>query len=256
MRILFTNNHLERFGGSETWTLTMVREAIRQGHEVGVYTRQKGSVSNILKDNLDDNPKDYDVAFINHASCAHVDARRKIFISHGIYHCIEEPPEGMDEYVAVSENVSKRHNIDRIIKNPIDTDLYNPVSVINEKPQIILGITEGDLPFSVIRPSRTKETMPQLINQSDLVITIGRGVLEAMSCARNVIVYDTRLGGKIDGYLELPITGNVGGEYRKQKINWEEELAKYKQEHGERNRDYILQHHDVRDIFSEYMNLV
>lgn len=256
MRILFTNNHLSRFGGSETWTLTMAREAIKRGYEVGIYTREKGFVSDLLKDYLDDDPQDYDLAIINHSSCANVSARKKIFTSHGFYHRLETPPKGMDKYVAVSENVSKYHNIETIIKNPIDTELFKPTSRINKTPETILSLAENDLPFPTIKPSRGEETMPHLMNKSDLVVTIGRGVLEAMSCARNVIVYDQRLGGKIDGYLELPITGNVGGAYLKQKIDWETEFKKYKQEHGERNREYILKHHSVENIFNQYLNLV
>ena len=255
MRILLTNNHLARFGGSETWTLTMARELIRQGHDVGVYTREKGVISNLLKYHLDNNPQDYDLAIINHKSCAHVDAKKKIFTSHGIYHGLEEPPAGMDVYVAVSENVAKRHNIDIIIKNPIDTNHFKPTSSIRETPDRILSIVEGDIPLEAIKPSREKETMAELMNQSDLVVTIGRGVLEAMSCARNVIVYDTRLGGKMDGYLTLPITGNVGGEYRLQNIDWKAELEKYNKEHGERNREYILKYHDVRNVVEQYLNL-
>lgn len=223
-----------------------------------MYTHIKGVISDLLKDHLDDNPQDYDLALINHNSCAHVSARRKVYTCHGILPGLETPPHGMDTYIAVSENVAELYGIERIIKNPIDTELFRPLDPINHAPHRILAVTEVPVPFDCTRPTRAEETMPQLMQQADVVITIGRGVLEAMSTARNVIVYDKRpdLGFKADGYLTLPIRGNVGGPYLRKDIDLHAELKKYRQEHGERNREYILQHHDVKDIVSQYLNLI
>ena len=257
MRIILTNNHLAQFGGTESWTLTMTRELIRQGHDVGVFTHHKGVVSNLLKDHLDDYPQDYDLALINHNSCRHIKAKKRIFTSHGWVPELEHPPAGFDEYVAVSENVSKKWDIPLIIKNPVDTELYKPAEPIGETPLRRLAITSHPLNMNCFYPTRVEETMPELMKKADLVITAGRGVLEAMSTARNVVVYDKRpgLGMCADGYLQLPITGNVGGEYKLKTINLDVEIAKYKQEHGERNRDYILEHHDVKKIVEQYLNL-
>lgn len=257
MRILLTNNHLARFGGSETWVLTMAREILRQGHELGVYTREKGVVSDLLFDYLDDYPEDYDLALINHTSCAHVQARKRIFTSHSPFIDLEKPPTGMDVYVAVSENIQRKYDLPHLIKNPIDTELFKPTRKINDTPESILAITEVPVPLDSFKPVRDKETMPQLMDKADLVITIGRGVLEAMSTGRNVIVYDNRpgMGMCADGYLTPPITGNVGGEYKLGSIDFDAELKKYDPEHGERNREYILKHHDVRNILNQYLNL-
>lgn len=237
----------------------MARELIRQGHEVGVFTHFKGVISNLLKDHLDDTPQDYDLALINHNSCAHVGARKKIYTSHGWADGLETPPPGMDEYVAVSENVAKRHGITTIIKNPIDTEQFRPLDTINDTPERILAITSHALPITATYPSRYDETMPQLMQQADVVITAGRGVLEAMSTGRAVVVYDIRpvLGLCADGYLHdfTHLRGNVGGEYHLTQCDPVAEILHYQQEHGERNRDYILQHHDVKDIVSQYLNL-
>jgi hypothetical protein len=170
---------------------------------------------------------------------------------------MEMPPDGMDAYVAVSENIQKKYNIPNLIKNPIDTDLYMPCDAINGTPERFLDVTGGNVPYDCIKPSRSQELMPKLMNEVDVVFTIGRGVLEAMSCGRNVIVYDERdnMGFKADGYLTLPITGNVGGEYKLDSIDFEKELAKYNPKHGERNRKYILKYHDVRKIVDQYLAL-
>ena len=259
MRILLTNNHLAHFGGTETAVLTLARELIRRGHDVGIYTHNQGVITDLLAGHLDENPQDYDLALINHNTCAHVSARKRIYTCHGLYDAIEVPPLGMDAYVAVSENISKKYNIPLIIKNPIDTEQFKPTSSIGTKPERILSITEDDIPVPHFKPSRYEETMPELMNRADLVVTIGRGVLEAMSCARNVIVYDKRpnMGFKADGYLEdfSHLHGNVGGEYHLSSIDIAHELTKYNQEHGERNREYVLKHHDVRNIVDKYLSL-
>lgn len=256
MKILITNHHLAQMGGTETWVMTMVEELAKE-HEVGVYTLNKGYVSDLLKDYLDDKPAGYDLALINHNTCANVDAKFKIFTSHGTEPLIEAPPKDMDAYVAVNENVAKKYNIPNIIKNPINTERFRPTSPIGNKPERILDVTNNAYPYKATRPSRTKNNMPELINQHDLVISGGRGALEAMSCGRPVITWDRKFGWEErgDGYLHPPLQGYVAGPYELRKIDWEEEISKYNKRHGERNRQYILDNHDVRDIVRKYLLL-
>lgn len=260
MKILLTNNHLERLGGSETWVYTMAQELKRRGHQVGVYTKVKGFVSDLLKDLLDDEPKDYDLALINHNSCIGVDAKYKIFTSHGTVPELERPVEGADYYVAVNENVAEKYNLKTIIKNPIDTELFKPTSEIKDKPETILAITDVkvELP-NVIYPNRYSMNMPEMINRADLVISMGRGALEAMSCGRNVITWDKRpyWEARGDGYLDdfSKLKGNVAGQYARTDINLEEEIKKYNKEQGKLNREYILENHDVRKIVDKYLEI-
>lgn len=259
MRILLTNNHLARLGGSETWTYTMAKEFERRGYDVGVFTHEKGYVSNLLGDLIDDNPKDYDLALINHNTCLDVGAKFKIFTSHGVVPELEIPKQGANLYVAVNENVANKYKLPYIIKNPIDTDLFKPTRPISQEPKEILAITDVPVAIATITPSRTEYNMPELMNRADVVITIGRGVLEAMSCARNVIIWDNRfwLGACGNGYLKdfSVLHGYVGGSYERTKINLDEELKLYEQEQGEKNREYILKNHDVRLIADKYLNL-
>lgn len=245
-------------GGTETWVMTMVKELAKE-HQVGVFTHVKGYVSNLLAEYIDNNPKDYDVALINHNTCKDVDAKYKIFTTHGTVPELEKPPKGMDYYVAVSENTSKYHSVSHIIKNPIDTELFQPTNPIKATPNKILAITDKKMPIKTIRASRLTNNMPERINKADIVVSMGRGVLEAMSCARAVIVWDNRIywGARGDGYLDdlSKLRGNVAGEYNRRQIDWQEELAKYQPEHGHRNRQYILKHHDVRNIAKEYLEI-
>ena len=261
MKILLTNNHLERLGGSETWVYTMAQELKRRGYQVGVYTKVKGYVSDLLKDLIDDEPQGYDLALINHNSCMGVDAKFKIFTSHGTVPELERPIEGADYYVAVNENVAEKYNIETIIKNPIDTELFKPITEIKDNVETVLAITEEklDLPYNVIYPDRRKMNMPELINQADIVISLGRGCLEAMSCGRPVITWDKRpyWEARGDGYLDdlSKLKGNVAGQYSRTDIDLEEEIKKYNKEDGKRNREYILENHDVKKIVDKYLEL-
>lgn len=258
-KILITNNQLTNMGGTETWVLTMVRELSKE-HKVGVYTKQKGYVSDLIKEYIDDRPRGYDLALVNHTTCineARLGADFTIFTSHGTEPDLEKPQTGCNYYVAVNENVAEKYNLETIIKNPIDTELFKPTREISYKPNQILAITEKPIPLDAFYPSRVDNNMPELMNKADVVVSMGRGALEAMSCARNVIVWDERgyWGPRGDGYLTLPIKGNVAGPYNKTTINWEEELAKYDKAHGQRNREYILKNHDVRNIAKEYLKI-
>lgn len=261
MKIILTNNHLARLGGSETWVYTMAQELKRRGHHVGVFTHSKGYISDLLADMIDDTPQGYDLALINHNSCLNVDAKYKIFTSHGTVPELEIPRPGANVYVAVSENVAEKYQLKHIIKNPIDTELFKPTREIGDKVQTVLSITDVNvnLPYKVISPNRYEMNMPELINQADLVISIGRGALEAMSCGRPVITWDKRpyWEARGDGYLNdlSKLRGNVAGEYAKTDINLDEEINKYNKEDGQRNRDYILKHHDVKKIVDKYLNL-
>lgn len=258
MKILLTNNHLARMGGTETWVLTMARHLSKE-HEVGVFTHKKGFVSDLLEEFIDDTPVDYDLALINHNSCMDVGADRKIFTSHGIAHPLEEPRNGCDAYVAVNENTADFHGIKRVIKNPIDTERFSPTSIINKKPQSFLSIADCNLPFPAKKTSRYKDNMAELINDSDLVVSIGRGALEAMSCGRNVIVWDDRhyTDAKGDGYMDDPsrITGFTAGPRLLETIDFNEELSKYDQADGQRNREYIVENHEVSKIANQYLQL-
>ena len=261
MRILLTNNHLARLGGSETWIYTMAMELKDQGHDVGVFTHDRGVVSNMLGDLMDYEPSGYDLALINHNTCINVDARFKIYTSHGTVPELEKPVAGADVYVAVNENTADYHKIDKIIKNPIDTDLFRPTSEIRGVPQSILSITDEfvSLPYHIITPSRTEYNMSHLINQADIVISMGRGALEAMSCARNVVTWDKRpyWESRGDGYIDNfdMLKGNTAGQYARNDIVLTDEIAKYDKSQGKKNREYILENHDVKKIVNQYLQL-
>ena len=271
MRILITNNHLVRMGGTETWVLTMVQELARD-HEVFVFAHHKGAVSDLIGRHVTDNPPFCDLALVNHRNCMHVDAQVKVFTSHGAFHELEQPVEGADFYVAVSEEIASKYGIRRIIRNPIDTDALVPLTPVSEQPKRALAIVSpsalrvvreacSSLGIEVLVPNRDSFSIPELANQVDLVFSLGRGALEAMSCGRPVIIYDERDYTRgSDGYFNDARVRecNYSGRYFNRQVGAEElihEIRKYRREDGHANREYVLEHHSVSTIARSYLRL-
>ena len=132
------------------------------------------------------------------------------FISHGVLPLLEKPPSidiGIGAYGAVSEEVAaalREHagiGEVSVIPNGIDTRRFAPRKPINRtlKSILLLSNRATDHNLDVIR--RAAGTLgvnvhgvgqrfqmvwdtPEVINRADLVISLGRGVLEAMACGR------------------------------------------------------------------------
>ncbi len=150
-----------------------------------------------------------------------------IFMSHGTLAELEQPPTinlAISQFIAVSEavaqNLHRHYGISltkiTIVRNFIDTNKFFPQKKINNRPKKILVISNHyredvqkviesagrDLHLRVLhigQPENPVSNVEEYINDADLVVTIGRGALEAMACARNVIVYDIHGG---DGFID------------------------------------------------------
>lgn len=98
------------------------------------------------------------------------------------------------------------------------------------------------------------------INKVDLVITLGRGALEAMSCGRNVIVYDYNGGdGMItpESYNEIRQKNFSGRRYSLMYNEQDlmQELCKYTSSFGNANRKIIENNHSVKKNVRELLNI-
>ena len=278
MKILLTNNHLDRFGGSETFTYTMAKELESRGHTVDVFTFHEGVMSEKL--NCVE-PTEYDLILINHNSClkAVKDIKGfKIFTSHGIFEGLEEPFEGADRYVAINEEVAGHHDfIMKIIRNGIDCERYKPVVPLNDEPKRLLCLSHGkqaqdnvkraceEIGIEFMLLDRDTFNVEDYINRADIVVSLGRGVYEAMACGREVIVYDNREyadnyadGIVRSGNIDEIVKNNCSG--RRYKLDWGvsdiiNAIAKYNPNHGLFNREYALKHFDIKQQVDKYLEL-
>ena len=69
LRVLITNNHLFRRGGSETFTYALAQEFERRGDLVEVYTIERGIFSLFGMNVVDQPGPAYDLILFSHNTC-------------------------------------------------------------------------------------------------------------------------------------------------------------------------------------------
>lgn len=282
MRILTSSIVLDR-SGVPTYTLAMVRELQRRGHEVYVYSPRGGHFAEALQAVSHLNVPTPDAIIAQHTTCAY-DMRRAfpnvpfLYSAHGTLPTDEQPPIGIavDHYIAINTFVRDHliaHDIPAeritIVRDFIDTTRFTPREPLRSHTPRVLFISnykkwrnyrmlshacaDLQLPLKCVgAPYGHSRDLVADINNADLVVSWGRGILEAMSCGRPVLSYDKIHG---DGYL----TKRVYYDSREHNFAWDyackytfdvdllkQHLQKYNPADGSINRALIEREHDVR----------
>jgi galactitol-specific phosphotransferase system IIB component len=245
-KILIGTNHLDRLGGSETFTYTLAKE-LEKYHDVDVFTMTDECVFDDL--NVVKKPKKkYDYIIVSHNTTlrelSDVNGR-KIFISHGVYPKIEQPMEGADKYIAISEevkeNMKEKGYECEVVHNGIDCNRFYPQKPIRNKLKKVLSMCQGQEASNMVKKAceemgiefeaieRNVHNVEDYINDADLVVSLGRGVMEAMSCGREVFIFDKR------AYIDEPPFGDGLVNYN----NWQE-LIKHNFSGRARKIQYIV----------------
>lgn len=270
MKILVCTNHLDRLGGSETWTYTMVTTLRKLGHDVDVFTFQPGIVSEALggvKETLD---MSYNLILVNHTTCMNfLDTVRikgkRVMTCHGIFPEMEQPVSGAQEYVAISEEVqehlAKLGFPSVVIRNGIDCERFKPKEYVGPLKRV-LSLCQGDeavwmiaeackrLEIEFVHHVERVFNIEDEINKAEIVFSLGRGVYETMACGRVPIVFDTR--GYTPSYADgMATSGNIADlvknncSGRRFKKTWTvedvvKEIGLYKPEMGYENHNYAI----------------
>ncbi len=284
-KILLTNHSLDKTTGSETYCYNLAFR-FSQEHDVYIWTPNQGQMSEKIKQFatvLDKPEGKFDFIFYNHNNTQSDDfhAEAKIFTMQGIFPELEQPPLGMDAYVAISEEIANFHCQlqPHIIRNGIDTELYNmtkrqgkPKNVLfssNYRSKLHKTIKYAcwslGLKFRRIGDKNLKyDVLPEL-EWADIVIGLGRTALEALSCNKKVIVADRRdysdLG--MDGLLTVENIKDVqqnnfsGRRYKKPicYLSIRDELKKALNDSSTWERQYILDNYDINSIIKQYISL-
>lgn len=211
-----------------------------------------------------------------------------IMVIHGILPKLEQPPKidlGIYKYVVVSSEI-KEHLIREnkvsekkieIIYNWVDTDRFSMEKKINNKPKKLLVISnhlepeqekiykkvcqERNIEFIHIGlPEKPVQNVEDYINKVDIVVTLGRGALEAMACGRNVIISDRNgLDGMItpSNYHEL-IKNNLSGRRYNRPLTEEifkTELDKYSDAYSQDFLRIIRNYHSAKVAIERLLGL-
>lgn len=286
MRILMTNHHLWQPGGSETWTQTVAKELSRRGHQVEILPALPGLFAEEMPCPVVTEPTGrYDLALVNQNSGmprAAGMADRVIMTCHGIYPELEQPVPGAHRYVAVSEEVQQHlqslgYRSD-VILNPIDCDRFAPLRPLHDRLRRVLALCHGeqamslvqnacvqlDAEFLAIRGARSYST-PELMNEVDLVVGLGRTAAEAMACGRAVLVLDSRdySPALMDGIVDESTVSefaksNFSGRTRRIEPTEEtvlEALAAFSPDDGAKNRAFAVKELEVSHQVDRYLAL-
>lgn len=281
MKVLITNLWLDTYSGSESWCYAVASELLRRGHTVDVYTPIRGRIyKEFEKLGIKfSNGGVYDLILENHCVL-----NRDKFIGPVIHTCHgiikeEKPMTGVTN-VAVSEKVAKYWKLDNVISNGIDTARFCVKNPVRPYLQKILSLCKSDTANDVIRDicmhagiefecmyGKEVFNVEDKINEADLVIGVGRSLLDAMSCGRPVISFDDRfyfetrmLGyGYITpdkySYYEKDSFTASSCEKSLSKLDLCDEIMKWDPDDGEVNRQHIIDNLSIAKTVDAYLAL-
>ena len=290
MKILLGTHYLAKTGGTESYTFALAMELKRLGHEVEHFAIIRGGVSAMLEEQgvpflTSDR---FDLILANHTTVVEQlwPLGFTVQTCHGNIAELEQPSPYADAYVAVSEEVrehlqSKGYKAAAVIANGIDCNRFCQKRPISSTLKTVLSLCQSDVANDFIRRCCQQEgirflqsnkftdnvwAIEDLINESDLVIGLGRSAYDAMACGRCVLVYDFRdyMGEFLgDGMLTPDSIGrsmlcNCSGRASRRKFDEQTfiaELHKYSPELGAWGRQFALEHLNIEKAVAAYLDI-
>ena len=290
MKILLGTHYLAKTGGTESYTFALAMELKRLGHDVEHFAIIRGAVSTLLEEKGVPfmSSDHYDLILANHTTVIEQlwPLGYTIQTCHGHIAELEQPSPYADAYVAVSEEVRK-HLLGKgfqavaVIANGIDCNRFFPKKPVSPTLKTVLSLCQSDIANDFIRRCCQQEgirflqsnkftdnvwSIEDLINESDLVVGLGRSAYDAMACGRCVLVYDYRqyMGEFLgDGMLtpesiEGSMLCNCSG--RASRLKYDEqafiqEMHKYSPELAAWGRKYALEHLNIEKAVEAYLGI-
>jgi hypothetical protein len=221
MKILLTSAHLENFSGSKQWVYTIAKE-FAKSHDVTVTSPRNGVMAKKIQERgirvedmatLIESGEKFDLGIISQVQTAPVVKAgicdKTVYVSHGLGNA-DKPLLGCDVVCAMSDEVKDKWGIKNLIYNPVDTEwFYYPKKVLylSEHGGLkgVLKQACDELGYELRHAKKTWD-VKGAICWADVVVGVGRGCLEAMSCGKSVIVADYR---KYNGKPLMDYTYNV-----------------------------------------------
>jgi glycosyltransferase involved in cell wall biosynthesis len=292
MKILVTNHWLKKLGGSETFTYTLIAALKKAGHEVDLFTHQPGMVSDriatdfhVYSEKLKDS---YDLILANHNTCVRsvYDKGPVIQTCHGIYPKLEQPSNLATAWVAISREVKNYlKSMDKestLILNGFDCNRFKPVKPPEKKIRKVLSLSHSEELNNILGPMLTSYRMKlitinkyrnpvweieSLMQECDLVISLGRGAYEAMACGCAVLVLDYRpymkavLGDGIitrDNINDLILNNCSGRRMMRNDVRamLEQSFDMYSMEMCEFNRHFAVNNLNITEKVNQYLNVL
>jgi hypothetical protein len=239
MKILLATFFLRGWTGSELFTVELARALVKRGHEVHLHAPAVGPLAQQLAgEGFDVNSRlphiaavDFDVAHVHHnvvatAVRAAFPALPMVMLLHGVLPLLEQPPSTdlhLSKLLCASEEV-ERHAQDigtfgtstEVVRNFVSEEYWRPAAPVSSKLRRVL-VLSNDYPMAMratveaacalagvdvehvgLPENQQQDTKPYM-ERADLVLTLGRGAIQAMAMGRNVLVMGSQGG---DGLVD------------------------------------------------------
>jgi len=274
--ILVASNHLKSYGGSESYTYTLIKELKKLHYNVEYFTFQKGIISQKIEElgvSFKSKTK-YDLILTNHNTCVKELFRHGFIIQicHGIYPALEQPSKFSDGYISISKEIQDHLKglgfKSKVIYNLVDKNRFNNIKPVKPELRSLLSLCHSDeannylkrvcsrlqIKFSSLNKYQGGNwNVEKVINENDIVVGIGRSCFESMMCGRPVVIWDNRkyFSSFGDGYFlenfEKYLKNNCSGRFTKKEFSENEfinELLKFKQEDSYKARQIAEKYFD------------
>ncbi len=290
MKILLATIDLERTGGTENFTYAMATALKRLGYDVEYYCFVSGEIARKIEALGIPfmSHSHYDLIIANHLYVVDRLCGKGPIIQtcHGVIPPIEQPSPYADILVGISEEIKDHVEalgfpICHVIHNGIDCQRFKPTKELHPHLSSVLSLCQADEAHQIIkecceelgvefhRSDKTKDNnwdVESLVNNSDMVIGIGRSIYDAMACGRTIIAFDYRSYNgamKGRGYLtadniSTSLYDNCSGR-KKNVINSKEDLLQamkqYNPADGDNLRQFALENLNVDIQVKKYIQL-
>lgn len=289
MKILIATNHLEKIGGTESFTYALASSLKKQGFDVEYFCIQTGSVAERIEALGVPfmSRKRYDLILVNHNTVVDRLCGKGTIIQtcHGVIPMIEQPSRYADIHVGVSNEVTshlKQLGFQATTMwNGIDCDRFIPSSELHDTLTTVLSLCQSETAHEAIKSCCDKLhvtflradkkmddvwSVEALINRADLVVGIGRSLYDAMSCGRAILSFDIRDYNKqTSGYgylssdnIERAMSDNCVNRHTETPLtltDLERELQKYSKNDGDFFRQFALRNLNMDIQVQKYIQL-
>ncbi len=292
MRVVVSHEQLVGFGGTESYALTVAEGLERLGHDVVVYTPAIGASGELaierglrVESRESDLPAQSDAVLAQDAATAYAMAGRypdaaRVFVAHSVAFPLQSPPQAEGAcHAVVAMNERLRRRTEGLARQLPVVRLRQPVDLRRFCFQT-LRLEQRRRPRVLLLSNYTKGTRAGMIEEAwgaaggagrdggatttpspapeheiadaEIVLSLGRGAIEAMSCGRAAYVFGDAGGDgwvtpetypalEADGFSGRALGEAIGVE------RLAAELAEWRQELGELGRDLACAHHSADD---------
>jgi hypothetical protein len=301
MRIVLSYHQLNGFGGTETYLLTVAGALERLGHDVLVHTYEAGRCAEFARahgtrvvDREAELPTSCDALFAQDTATAYTLAARypgaaRVFVAHSTSQPLQSPPqleEVCDAVVVMNDRLQRRvealawHPTVVRLRQPIDLQrfCFRALERRQRRPPRVVWLNnygadarrrlleqacqKAGLELMLVGdPVGVTATPEHVIANAEIVMSLGRGALEAMASGRAAYVFGV---AGVDGwvtassYQHLESDGFSGRAFGKA-VGTEQlfdDLSSWSEEMGEVGRDLACRNHDADEHAVDLVQLI